>query len=424
MGIQDFFRLRNLFNNESQEESVLPSFSTFGSSDYGSDYGSDDSSNDTPAMSSFLDSVMNPPSRTRPSGLRMAGTGLLSLLQGSTDPASEKKGFWGSLANKPFNIDQTSSILQMPNEQRIDDWKLRTGALEKAASIESQLPGRRALAEQRIANANVIPQRENRLSREGQTRLEHGADRIEISRAKQSLDEWKAKNPNGKVYAPKGGNVVLINPLTGEPTDTGIPTGSLTDEDRIKLLGQQRLEQISATGDERRETQQMIGDQRLEQIGASGDESRKTKQTIPGKNISSSVTDKPISPTQQKVQYQLKANQAIQERPEWSEFISINPNSGMVEIEPPSKTWLGRQTGPSKEQYDEMVSYISGRNAKSVSNEITNPVTKPVTKPAAKSSTLAKPESSKTLTRQVRNKNTGEVKVQISTDGGKTWSFK
>ena len=408
MPIQDFFRLKNVFGGG--DDNALPSYPTYGSSDY-----SDIDSSDSPILEQFAQSVLNPPDRTGPSKMRMLGTGLLSALQGSTDPASEKKGFWGSLANKPFNIDQTSSVLNMPYDQKVEDWKLRTGALEKAANIESQLPARRAMARYRETQADILPQREGRLGREGENRAQLGVDKLELDKQKLALNEWKARNPNGRVIPVKGGNVIVVNPQTGEALDTGINSGILSDEERVNLTGEKRLEQIGAQGQVRKDVQGMIGDQRLEQIDASGEESRRTKQTIPGKAASVTGTgiDKPLLPAQEKTRLQLKANEATQEHPEWAEFISIDPNNGMVKIEPPNpgKFW---DSGPSKEMYDEMIKYISGEKKASPTA-----VPAKTTAPAA-----TKAPAKQVMTRQVKNKNTGEVKTQISDDGGKTWRFK
>lgn len=349
------------------------------------------------AIEAFKRSVLNAPQRTRPSAMRMIGTGLLSALQGSnepdpmektrtyvdgqayqkqsyvTDPETGEKryisgekprGFFESLGNKPFNIEQTSNILDMPYQAKVQDWEMRNKGLQAAANIEKSEEINRALAEQRMAQANVIPRREERLTTEGAARTQQGADRIEIARAQQSLNEWKAKNPQGKIYAPKGGNVVIIDPLTGESTDTGIPTGSLSDADRIKLTGEKRIEQIETQGEIQKGIQQTRGEQALEQIGARGEESleqiaarggeaRKTKAVVPGGAGSTSQL-----PTQQKVALQLKANKAKQEHPEWSKYITTDPNTGMVEVTPPATGFFSR--GPDKDTYDAIIGYMGG----------------------------------------------------------------
>lgn len=375
------------------------------------------------AIDQFRQSVMAQPQRdsfgSKTNILRMLGTGALSGLQGTEQDARKPvynragkvigtapKGFWEQFGEQPFNIGQTEAIMNTPYEKKVEDWKQRNAGLQKVAELQSkENPELDAL---HLAQARRLPQMENRLQTQGQSK-------IDISQQHQQLDEWKAKNPQGKVYAPKGGNVVIINPQTGEATDTGIPSGTLSDERRIRLTGDIKSGQITQQGDIKSgQIEQQgnirsgqIGQQhenRLGEISASGEQARETKGTL------GAGTTKPLgseSATQTKTRLQLRANEAIQEHPEWQGFIKINPNNGMVDIEPPGKTWYGAQSGPDKATHDEIVSYIRGQS-KSSTSKPTVPENKPVT-------STAKPPDAKLEAGYVKvvDISTGKVVAQI-----------
>ena len=391
MGIQDYFRMKNLFGGDNSigAESPLEShpFSMFSGAqpdinpgtampdmDSGDNGDVGPQMDPSSALELFKQSVLNPPQHERPSIMRMIGTGLLSGLQGTGegqtkpmyDATGKKTGErpmsgWESFGSKPFNVEQTGKILDIPYQKKLDDWKLKTGGLNEAAKLETSLTKQEALDAQRRANTAAIPARVDQGQQKIDTTRDQGQQRIDIEKKKLDLNDWKTKNPQGKIYAPKGGNVVLINPLTGEPTDTGIPTGTLTDKERIELTGAQRIEQIGATGAEQRKTleEKQIGD--LENIGARGEEARKTKGIAsPGSSATSQL------PTQQVKAQQLKANQAIRDNPEWKSYISTNAD-GMVEVLPPADGYFSR--GPDKATYDAIVKYLNAGSTPTVTTK-------------------------------------------------------
>ena|SRR5213592_2371474 len=328
----------------------------------------------TPAMDRFRNMLDTMPERHRPSIMRMIGTGALSFANAQQpDQVSESTDKYGNVSRtvkkgnwQPYGLEETNKILQQPYEQELGDWANRAKVTQQAAQLERQSNADRALQAQRYATAGIIPEREARLGAQGRTRLEQGQERIDINRSKQKLADWKAHNPDGKIYAPKGGNVVIINPQTGEATDTGIESGMLSDEERINLTGQKRMEQISKQGEIQKGIQGTKGEQALEQIGARGGEARETKEVVPGGAGATSQL-----PTQQKVGLQLKANKAKQEHPEWSRYINTDPNTGMVEITPPATGYFSR--GPDKAVYDEIIKYMGAAPTQPTKPKTTTP---------------------------------------------------
>ena len=420
--------------------------------DMGGDSGDASGINNQPdevsALDQFRQSVMNPPQHENPGILRALGTGALSALGGSEKDrkpvynaagkviGSKQMSNWERLGNDPMDTGEAGKILNMPNESRLADYKTRTAGLKEAATLETNLAKNAGLPEQRLANASAIPKR-----------VDQGQQRVDIANKTQALNEWKAKNPQGKIYAPKGGNVVIINPLTGEATDTGIDTGSLSDEDKIKLTGQQRTSQIDQQGKIRSGQIDQQGDIRSGQITQQGEEARQTKEVIPGKSsIFASTTNKEDTPGQHKIRLQTRANEYIQAHPEHADFIKINPNTGMVDITPPSKNWYGGTSGPDQKTYDEMVNHMKSGESAPGSNAANK---KPLTTTESKNDSAAPIKSDKPGQNRVgsvtdkgskgtakespnsggntnvitqRNKSTGQIRT--STDGGKTWTMK
>lgn len=72
---------------------------------------------------------------------------------------------------------------------------------------------------------------------------------IESRATKAALSDYKAKNPNHVFKEVKGGNIVAFDPQNPDkPIDTGINTGTLSDQDKIDLQLSGSLQKIDATG--------------------------------------------------------------------------------------------------------------------------------------------------------------------------------
>jgi len=163
------------------------------------------------------------------------------------------------------------------------------------------------------------------------------------------IQEFKAKNPQMKFMTPKGGNITAFNPLTGESIDTGIASGSLSDKERLDITGEQRMEQIGATGEQQRKTTELRGEQRLGEIGA---------QIAGRKEVQAEKPIRAELPTQTRVRQSNAVNQLVNTRPDLAKFIKSNPD-GSFEVEPPSVGFFGPK-GPTKQQFDEINKIIFG----------------------------------------------------------------
>jgi hypothetical protein len=300
----------------------------------------------TPALDAFYETAMNPPVRRGPSGLRMVGTGLLSALQDSTGPrsrvptyneagkvvGSREAGFWESLGNNPFNVEQAHKILEMPYDAEVEDYKLRAEQLGKAATVESQLVRNRSLDAKRYAEIQAIP------------------EKIKQTWARIGIDSAKAQH------------YMEINDMTASEKQAAIDNRTYTVQEMQdaasfdRMMQQQlganwRAELAAQTSRQNVQTREAGATARTEaqQTGAL----QRTRETITGamervretekgrreralmheQGLNQRAAAKGINPNQLKIQEALAANQFLQENPELAEYISIG-SDGFVDIAP------------------------------------------------------------------------------------------
>lgn len=401
MGIQDYFRMQSVFGKPNvRTPSYLPDKSQrdiFGSNtirqpDEQMYIGTDEG--ESPAQDAFRESVLNPPQYQRPGIGRTLMTGALSALQGSNEPDQDAKtrvmvdgqayqkrgvmtdadgtkryvggtkprGFWESLGNKPFDTEQAGAIMNMPNEQRLADWKIKTGGLKEAATLENKDEVNRALAAQRYANAAAIPERTS----QGRDKITATADQnvVKNEQNQQRIDLLKQKQDH--VASRQDLSESEKAALTNKYRQEQITLQGEIQKSLQGTRGEQRLEQIDASGDIQKDIQELRGTQASRQIGergaqsretaaVTGEQARETKAVPPGGAGATSQL-----PTQQKVQLQLKASKAKQEHPEWNKYIKTGAD-GMIEISPPSTGMFS--SGPDKATYDAIVTYMGGESA-------------------------------------------------------------
>ena len=203
---------------------------------------------------------------------------------------------------------------------------------------------------------------------------------VNINQQKANIAKFKSENPGLKVIATKGGNVTFYNPMTGETQDSGVPTGTLTEKERIDLTGEQRMEEIGARGTETRKNQELRGQQRLGEIGAS----------ITGrKEIAEMQGQKPMLPTQQRVDQQNKVREITNTRPELAKFITTAPD-GSFQVTPPGQTdFFGNPTGPSLAQFAEINKAVFGEKKPTTTPKSTTPAKAPAKTTTPKASKYA-----------------------------------
>lgn len=281
------------------------------------------------ATKAFEDMIKNYPQAQDPSWLRRIGAMIVDYTKGHQ---------------------QGQAFFNAPREQAIADWKNKIGPAQQAANLE------------RYENANSRTALYNQMSvdlrEKAQIAKEQNDEaKLKVLQNRADVYRFKAENPNYKFILPKGGNVQAFNPLTGQSRDTGIPTGSLSELDKINLGQEDALERIGATGDEARDTENLRQTGRLAAIGARGEEARKTRVTIPG-GVSGQRT-KTEQPTQTKVRQYNAAKEIANTNPELAKFIKFTGTNEFT-IRPTGKGGWASPDGPTEQQAAELKRLIYG----------------------------------------------------------------
>jgi len=155
----------------------------------------------------------------------------------------------------------------------------------------------------------------------GRARLAQGQTGLGIKQGQLDVNAFKAMHPGMKFQVSKGGNIFGLDPITGKSVDTGIDSGTLSDEDKQNLIGERQIANIKERGTQSRTTEDTRQEGRLGVIGARAAEQRTTnaaRQDVRGQ-----------LPTQQKVQVINSAHQLINERPDLSQFVTFDPQTGV-----------------------------------------------------------------------------------------------
>lgn len=172
----------------------------------------------------------------------------------------------------------------------------------------------------------------------------------QIRQQRADVYDFKAKNPSMKFAFPKGGNILAINPLTGETHDTGMSTGTMTEEDKQYLLGEQKQQEIGSRGAEAANVANIRNRGALEAVKARGEQTRQTNEAKPTKEL---------LPTQQRAAQTNAARQLANTDPDLGKFVNINPD-GTFNIEQPGTSFFGRPTGPTLDQFKQIQDKIYG----------------------------------------------------------------
>jgi len=286
------------------------------------------------------------PERNKPGIFRKLGAGIVGIGGGDKE--------------------EVDTALYGPYKRELEDWKTKAGPFGNAANLERQGNINERQLVYQTEQARTSGRRADIAESEAERRAREGESRNAVAQARLQLDRFKAENPGSKILAPKGGTIKFVNPVTGVVKDTGINTGTMTDEDRINLEieGRESVARIRESDDDpsnwvvvpQYNAQGLpIGSVRVHK--GSG-------EAIPV-TIGAGSKKEPVitrgSATQAKVGRAGRAQQAINEHPEWSKFISIDPNSGEVKVKAPGAGGLpfGLKEGMTTEMHQEILDYLN-----------------------------------------------------------------
>ena len=300
-------------------------------------------------------------------------------------PEREKPGWLRTIAamlrDYTHGPEAGKAMYEQPFREKLEDWKNQIVPMQAAANLERQENvNARTLAYQQIS------QELRDKAQEAKERNDERSAAIRQQRA--DVYDFKARNPNMRIVLPKGGNITAINPQTGETHDLGIPTGILTETDKLNMQQEGAMARIAAGGAEARATEgvrqagrETIAETRGWQIYNVPDPNRPGQikavkiNAITGEVKDITAGEKPVgvvakpsgaadrleTAANKKVRQYLLAKELYDTRPDLRPFIKLDkmgPNTFDLEIPRISK--LMGSMGPTQAQYDEIQDYIYG----------------------------------------------------------------
>lgn len=260
-------------------------------------------------------------------------------------------------------------ILYAPYNRQLTDWKnkfapaLQTAQLERQSNVNERTAANQTIANQLRQDAQLA-------------KMQNDTRRAEISEHRARVYEYKVMHPEHKIIMTKGGNVMAFDPATNQTLDLGIPSGSMTDADKLQFSRDTTMKGIAARGGEARKTAEEQGDIESGHIEERGAEARTTKAAPSG----ATGANKPELPSQTKTRLFNKATEAFNTHPEWKKYIKLGTND--FKVSKPS--W-----GGDDKVYKDVNDFIYGR----VSAGPTTPTGKPagsVVTPSTKDTTPPK----------------------------------
>lgn len=300
-------------------------------------------------------------------------------------PQREKPGWLRTLAamltDYKYGPNAGQKVMDQPFEMKLEDWKNQIAPMQASANLERQENvNSRTLAYQQISAE---------LRDKAQEAKEKNDERnAAIRQQRADIYDFKARNPNMKIVIPKGGNIIAIDPLTGQSHDTGIPTGSLTETDKLNLQQENRMGQIAATGQQTRQTEEVRqtgreaiaetrgwqifnipdpnnpGQQKavkINQITGKVEDITQGQISVPGVTKPSSAGGKPETEASKKLRTYRLAQELYNRNPKLSKFIHLDKRGpGTFDIELPGVSKLRGSYGPTQKEYDEIQDYIYG----------------------------------------------------------------
>lgn len=212
------------------------------------------------------------------------------------------------------------------------------------------------------------------------------------------------ENPLGQVVQPRGGNIAVINRRTGSATDTGVGSGTMTEEDKLIAQAEAALNAIGARGDSAIRVEQERQGGRVD-LAEMARDARLAAIDAQGKNAADRQEDAQAFTADRPREHSAALNQRARDvfgsSPEYAGAIEFDPQ-GNFRIKSDIDDDLRKRV--TKEIYGERKTDINlgkGSDSRAVDPNAFNAGVGQV--------------------RRQRNPATGEVRE--SRDGGKTWTI-
>lgn len=226
----------------------------------------------------------------------------------------------GYKSNIPEGMKVKQGLLDQDFNKEVTDYGMKLKPLTELANVERADNTNRRLINSAAATNELGRLRLNETNRENTAK---DADRDEDRKIREKLADvaqLKANKRNLKSVTDAKGMLNLLDPDTGEITPTDIDTGKLSDVEKANLKLEGSLQEIQA---------KLKGARDLE------------KERYPNGRPSSNTNP---SDTQRFIKYFNKANQAINEHPEWKDYLEVDPSTKTFKVQAPS-SFLGMGGG-------------------------------------------------------------------------------
>lgn len=278
----------------------------------------------TSAANRFNSLMSSMPQRENPGALRSIAA-LLSAIP---------MGLRGDIGG---GINTGMGVLNQPFNQKMQDWQTQIDPAREAAQIEHQ------------------QNTQGRLRQADEDRTRLAEKRIAISDLRAKAYDFKARNPNMQVRMPAGGNIILVNPQTGQTIDTGVATGTLDEKEKLDLQ-----QEFTATQNTLRDINDMEQINRRGEIQAENREAgawipidvggtTMRMNTMTGKvqpvDVPGTATRLPtgggnteMSPSATKIQEFNKARELVNKHPDMAKYIKfVGTNDFTIKNAPPTE---------------------------------------------------------------------------------------
>jgi len=314
------------------------------------------------------------PEYQQPSMLRRIGAGLAGFGAGFRDPQA--------------GIQVGYQLREQPNLERRQQWGERLKSLEPAMEAERYYNvNARQLAHQTIQGELT--------SRRLEEQERNNRERTRISDMRARAYDFKTRNPDWELQEVPGRNMQWVNPQTRQTADSGIPSGTLTETDKINLQGKNAIAAAKARseGAEERQEQAAWGDpiQIEDETGKKTyvQTNRITGDVRPVKLPAGKAskigtgTGAEGSPQGDRIALFNRASE-LANRPEYRDFIRIGtPGPNDFSLVPPKTGYFG--SGPTPEVYKQIYRHIYGRDPDSIDTRGSSPAPVPSPAPAPSS---------------------------------------
>lgn len=167
-----------------------------------------------------------------PTLLRRLGGALISMSSG-IDPHGRGMGFYHPNLE---GMQAGNNFVQQPYEKKLEDWKAQLGPAYQSAQLE------------RYSNVNARSSVMSVISDELKNRAQN--EKAANDQAKSDISANRAQAYSMKAmgydFDFKGPFVTITHPTTGQITTTNIPTGHMSDTDKLVLGHKEKMAEIGA----------------------------------------------------------------------------------------------------------------------------------------------------------------------------------